>query len=54
MDDCCIFAINDAVINNLIASLGEEFVVQDEGSIEKDLEILPTPICDVCIVRTGP
>jgi len=39
MDDCCVFAINDAVINKLIASLGEEFVLQDEGSIENYLGI---------------
>jgi len=39
MDDCCIFAINNAMINDLIASLGEEFVLQDEGSIKNYLGI---------------
>jgi len=39
MDDYCVFTTNDNIINALIASLREEFVLQDEGSISNYLGI---------------
>jgi len=38
-DDCCVFATDNAIINELIRSLSEEFVLQDKGSIEDYLGI---------------
>jgi len=37
MDDCCIFGLNDQAIDTLLASLSEEFVLQDEGMIKNYL-----------------
>ncbi len=44
MDDCCIFGLNNQAINALLASLSEEFVLQDEGTIENYLGINITKV----------
>jgi len=43
-DDCCIFRLNDDAINSLLASLSEEFILQDEGSIKNYLGINITKV----------
>jgi len=43
-DDCCIFGLSDQAISTLLASLSEEFVLQDEGTIETYLGINITKV----------
>ena len=43
-DDSCIFGLNNQAIDALLASLSEEFVLQDEGTIENYLGINITKV----------
>jgi len=43
-DDCCIFGLNNQAIDALLASLSEEFVLQDKGMIENYLGINITKV----------
>ncbi len=60
MDDCCIIGLNNQAIDALLASLSEEFVLQDEGTIENYLGINITKVhnpstrdIDITFTQTG-
>jgi len=60
MDDCCIFGLNNQTIDTLLASLSEQFVLQDEGTIENYLGINITKVhnpstgdIDITFTQTG-
>ena len=38
-DDCCVFAKDNKIIDNLIANLSQEFLLKDEGTIEDFLGV---------------
>ena len=38
-DDCCVFAKNDKIIDDLIATLSDEFLLKDKGNIEDFLGV---------------
>ncbi len=59
-DDCCIFGLNNQAIDTLLASLSEEFVLHNEGTIKNYLGINTTKVqkpstgnINITFTRTG-